>query len=77
VVALGMMVDNAIVVADNYTVRLGRGMKPLEAAIDSAAGPSFFWDGEYDSTITAQLSLVPNFYATLYGIHAGDKPAES
>jgi multidrug efflux pump subunit AcrB len=40
VVALGMMVDNAIVVADNYSVRLAKGMQPKDAAIDSAASPS-------------------------------------
>ncbi|MHC4826465.1 MAG: efflux RND transporter permease subunit, partial [Planctomycetota bacterium] len=33
VIALGMMVDNAIVVADGISVRLGRGMKPEEAAV--------------------------------------------
>src|SRR5215470_7365744 len=40
VIALGMMVDNAIVVVDNMIVRLGRGMKGQEAAIESASKPA-------------------------------------
>jgi multidrug efflux pump subunit AcrB len=56
VVALGMMVDNAIVVADNYSVRLSKGMKPREAAIDSAATPSIALLG---ATIVASMA----FYA--------------
>ena len=40
VIAMGMMVDNAIVVVDNLLVRLGRGMNPEEAAIESASKPA-------------------------------------
>ena len=40
VIAMGMMVDNAIVVVDNMLVRLGRGMNPEEAAIESASKPA-------------------------------------
>jgi multidrug efflux pump subunit AcrB len=54
VVALGMMVDNAIVVADNYSVRLARGMKPLEAAIESASGPSIALLG---ATVVASMAF--------------------
>lgn len=54
VVALGMMVDNAIVVADNYSVRLAKGMKPLKAAIESAAGPSIALLG---ATVVAAMAF--------------------
>ncbi|UCG73286.1 MAG: efflux RND transporter permease subunit [Chromatiales bacterium] len=60
VVALGMMVDNAIVVADNYSVRLAKGMKPKEAAIDSAATPSIALLG---ATIVAAMAFFPIYTA--------------
>jgi multidrug efflux pump subunit AcrB len=60
VVALGMMVDNAIVVADNYAIRLKRGMKPIEAAIDSAATPGTALLG---ATIVAIMAFYPVFAA--------------
>ena len=60
VVALGMMVDNAIVVADNYTVRLKRGMKPIKAAIDSAATPG---TALLAATIVAIMAFYPVFAA--------------
>jgi multidrug efflux pump subunit AcrB len=40
VIAMGMMVDNAIVVVDNMMVRLRRGMNREEAAIESASKPA-------------------------------------
>jgi multidrug efflux pump subunit AcrB len=60
VVALGMMVDNAIVVADNYTIRLAKGMKPREAAIDSATTPSIALLG---ATIVAAMAFYPIYAA--------------
>ena len=60
VVALGMMVDNAIVVADNYSVRIGKGMKKLEAAIESAAQPSTALLG---ATVVAAMAFYPVFSA--------------
>lgn len=60
VVALGMMVDNAIVVADNYVVRLQKGMKPRDAAIDSAATPGMALLG---ATIVAAMAFYPVFAA--------------
>jgi multidrug efflux pump subunit AcrB len=60
VVALGMMVDNAIVVADNYSVRLKRRMKPVEAAIDSATAPGMALLG---ATIVAVMAFYPVFGA--------------
>ncbi|MCB1714979.1 MAG: efflux RND transporter permease subunit [Candidatus Competibacteraceae bacterium] len=64
VVALGMMVDNAIVVADNYSVRLGRGMKPLDAAIESAAKPGIALLG---ATVVAIMAFYPVYAATSDG----------
>jgi multidrug efflux pump subunit AcrB len=40
VIAMGMMVDNAIVVVDNMIVRFARGMNREEAAIESASKPA-------------------------------------
>jgi len=60
VVALGMMVDNAIVVADNYAVRLARGMKPKAAAIESAASPGIALLG---ATIVAAMAFFPIYIA--------------
>jgi len=60
VVALGMMVDNAIVVADNYTIRLGRGMKPIDAAIESAAKPGLALFG---ATAVAIMAFYPVYAA--------------
>jgi len=57
---LGMMVDNAIVVADNYVVRLQKGMKPEEAAVDSAAKPGMALLG---ATIVAVMAFYPVFAA--------------
>ena len=56
VVALGMMVDNAIVVADGVVVRLGRGMKPTDAAVESAAKPSLALLG---ATVVAIMAFYP------------------
>ena len=60
VVALGMMVDNAIVVADNYSIRLGKGMKPLDAAIESATKPTIALLG---ATIVAAMAFFPVYFA--------------
>ncbi|UCC29630.1 MAG: efflux RND transporter permease subunit [Phycisphaerales bacterium] len=60
VVALGMMVDNAIVVADGYAVRLGSGMKPVDAAIESASKPSVALLG---ATVVAVMAFYPVYAA--------------
>ncbi len=60
VVALGMMVDNAIVVADNSVVGMSRGKKPVEAAIEAAAKPSLALLG---ATIVAFMAFYPVFAA--------------
>ncbi len=56
VIALGMMVDNAIVVADGYIVRLQQGMDKKKAAIDSAQAPSLPLLG---ATFIAVLAFYP------------------
>ncbi len=60
VVALGMMVDNAIVVADNMSVALARGKKPVDAAIEAASKPSIALLG---ATIVAAMAFYPVFAA--------------
>ena len=61
VIALGMMVDNAIVVADNMSVALARGKKPVEAAIEAASKPSIALIG---ATIVAASAFYPIYAAT-------------
>lgn len=41
VIALGMMVDNAIVVADGASVRIQKGMDAVKASIQAAASPAW------------------------------------
>ena len=64
VIALGMLVDNAIVIVDNMTVRLGRGMDPKEAAIESAQGPKWSLLG---ATIVAVMAFFPTFFSQTDG----------
>lgn len=58
VVALGMMVDNAIVVADGYAVRVAQGQKPRDAAIEAATKPSLPLLG---ATVIAVMAFYPIF----------------
>ena len=60
VVALGMMVDNSIVVADGYVVRLAKGMSPRDAAVESATLPSIPLLG---ATIIAFMTFYPVYSA--------------
>ncbi|MGI9511205.1 MAG: efflux RND transporter permease subunit, partial [Geminicoccaceae bacterium] len=61
VIALGMMVDNAIVVADNMSVALARGKKPVDAAIEAASKPSI---ALIAATIVAASAFYPIYAAT-------------
>jgi multidrug efflux pump subunit AcrB len=61
VIALGMMVDNAIVVADGYLVRQKRGMDPRRAAIESASAPAMPLLG---ATFVAVMAYYPVFAST-------------
>ena len=56
IIALGMMVDNAIVVADGFSVRLQQGMDRTKAAIESAELPSIPLLG---ATIVAVMAFYP------------------
>ena len=58
IIALGMMVDNAIVVADGFVVRLQRGMDRVKAAIEAAAQPAMPLLG---ATIVAVMAFYPIF----------------
>ncbi|MCZ6889173.1 MAG: efflux RND transporter permease subunit, partial [Gammaproteobacteria bacterium] len=61
VIALGMMVDNAIVVADGMAVRLAQGMDRKAAAIESASAPSLPLLG---ATVVAVMAFYPIFAST-------------
>jgi multidrug efflux pump subunit AcrB len=56
VIALGMMVDNSIVVADGFVVRMRKGMDRKEAAIESAKGPAMPLLG---ATFVAVMAFYP------------------
>jgi multidrug efflux pump subunit AcrB len=56
VVALGMMVDNSIVVADGIAVRLKQGMERTKAAIEAASQPAWPLLG---ATVIAVMAFYP------------------
>lgn len=58
IIALGMMVDNSIVVADGYVVRLKQGMLPSESAIQAASLPAWPLFG---ATVIAVMAFFPIF----------------
>jgi multidrug efflux pump subunit AcrB len=58
VIALGMMVDNSIVVADGIAVRLQKGMERKKAAIEAASQPSMPLLG---ATVVAVMAFYPIF----------------
>ena len=61
VIALGMMVDNAIVVAEGVVVRMEKGMNKVEAAIEAAQQPSMPLLG---ATVIAVMAFYPIFAST-------------
>ena len=61
VIALGMMVDNSIVVADGIAVRLRQGMDRTKAAIESATLPSIPLLG---ATVIAVMAFYPIYAST-------------
>jgi multidrug efflux pump subunit AcrB len=61
IIALGMMVDNAIVVADGMMTRLKKGMNRIDAAIEAASQPSASLMG---ATIIAVMAFYPIYSAT-------------
>jgi multidrug efflux pump subunit AcrB len=58
VIALGMMVDNAVVVADGMAVRLQQGMDRKKAAIEAASQPAMPLLG---ATVIAAMAFYPIF----------------
>ena len=76
IIALGMMVDNAIVVADGFVVRLQQGMERTKAAIEAATLPSIPLLG---ATVIAVMTFYPivasdqsagEYCATLFSVVA-------
>ena len=58
IVAMGMMVDNAIVVTDGIMVRVAAGMDRKKAAIEAASGPAWPLLG---ATVVACMAFYPIF----------------
>ncbi len=58
IIALGMMVDNSIVVADGASVRMSKGMDRIKAAIDAARRPAIPLLG---ATFVAIMAFYPIF----------------
>jgi hypothetical protein len=61
IIAMGMMVDNAIVVVDGIVVRLGQGMDRKRAAIEAASQPAIALLG---ATVVACMAFYPIFAST-------------
>ncbi len=61
VIALGMMVDNSIVVADGFVVRLQQGMDRKQAAVEAAGQPAIPLLG---ATVIAVMAFYP-IYASV------------
>jgi len=61
IIAMGMMVDNAIVVVDGFVVRLKKGMDRKAAAIEAASQPGIPLLG---ATVVACMAFYPIFAST-------------
>jgi len=61
IIAMGMMVDNAIVVVDGFVVRLKKGMDRKAAAIEAASQPGIPLLG---ATLVACMAFYPIFVST-------------
>jgi multidrug efflux pump subunit AcrB len=61
IIAMGMMVDNAIVVTDGIMVRIAAGMDRKQAAIEAANGPAWPLLG---ATVVACMAFYPIFAST-------------
>lgn len=62
IVTLGMVVDDSVVIIDNYMEKLGHGMSRWHAAI--AAPREFFM-----SVLSATLSISLTFFPFLFTMH--------
>ncbi|NGX42864.1 MAG: Multidrug export protein AcrF [Chlamydiae bacterium] len=61
IIAMGMMVDNAIVVSDSIAVKIRQGMDRVEAAVESAASSAY---PLFAATIVAVLAFFPIYLST-------------
>lgn len=61
IIAMGMMVDNAIVVTDGIMVRIARGMDRTQAAAEAAGGPALPLLG---ATVVACMAFFPIYLST-------------
>ena len=61
IIAMGMMVDNAIVVVDGFVVRLQQGMDRTRAAVEAASVPAWPLLG---ATVVACMAFYPIFAST-------------
>ncbi len=61
IIAMGMMVDNAIVVTDGMMVRIAQGMDRKQAAVEAARGPAMALLG---ATVVACMAFYPIFAST-------------
>ena len=60
IIAMGMLVDNAIVVTDNAQIRIKRGMKRRQALVEGATIPQW---GLFGATVIAIISFLPLYLA--------------
>lgn len=60
IIAMGMLVDNAIVVTDNAQIAIARGVSRRQALIDGATGPQW---GLLGATFIAICSFLPLYLA--------------
>ena len=60
IIAMGMLVDNAIVVTDNAQIAIARGVNRRKALIDGATGPQW---GLLGATFIAICSFLPLYLA--------------
>ena len=60
IIAMGMLVDNAIVVTDNAQIAIARGIDRRKALIDGATGPQW---GLLGATFIAICSFLPLYLA--------------
>lgn len=58
IIAMGMMIDNSIVVADSTGINLRKGMKPFDAALNAATKPAI---PLLLSTVIAAMTFYPIF----------------
>ena len=67
IIAMGMLVDNAIVVTDNAQIAIARGVDRRKALIDGATGPQWGLLGAATSCILILISGRPSKSSILIG----------